>query len=169
MTNWVEACAADDIEEEDVIRFDHAGRTFALYRSPDDEYYATDGLCTHEQVHLADGLVMDHIIECPKHNGRFDYTTGQAKGAPVCVNLKTYPVKVEAGKVMIEPFQDVNQAFWPRLNVLRRDYFRGRIDDLRDHGLEPVLALADFPQEAFLKACAVLAEKRSAAAPRPPG
>lgn len=71
--------------------------------------------------------------------------------------------------LMIEPFQDVNQAFWPRLNVLRRDYFRGRIDDLRDHGLEPVLALADFPQEAFLKACAVLAEKRSAAAPRPPG
>ena len=39
----------------------------------DDEYYATDGLCTHEQVHLADGLVMDNIIECPKHNGRFDY------------------------------------------------------------------------------------------------
>ncbi|TIR42664.1 MAG: Rieske family ferredoxin, partial [Mesorhizobium sp.] len=28
--------------------------------------------------------------------------TGQAKGAPVCVNLKTYPVKVEAGKVMID-------------------------------------------------------------------
>ncbi|TIO77221.1 MAG: Rieske family ferredoxin, partial [Mesorhizobium sp.] len=26
----------------------------------------------------------------------------QAKGAPVCVNLKTYPVKVEAGKVMID-------------------------------------------------------------------
>ncbi|MGH6806261.1 MAG: Rieske family ferredoxin, partial [Ensifer adhaerens] len=26
---------------------------------------------------------------------------GQAKGAPVCVNLKTYPVKVEAGSVFI--------------------------------------------------------------------
>jgi 3-phenylpropionate/trans-cinnamate dioxygenase ferredoxin subunit len=53
-------------------------------------------------VHLGDGLVMDNIIECPKHNGRFDYTTGEAKGAPVCVNLKTYPVKVESGKVMID-------------------------------------------------------------------
>ena len=41
---------------------------------------------------------MDNIIECPKHNGRFDYKTGEAKGAPVCVNLKTYPVKVEGGK-----------------------------------------------------------------------
>jgi 3-phenylpropionate/trans-cinnamate dioxygenase ferredoxin component len=101
MTQWIEACAVGDIDAEDVIRFDHQGRSFAIYRSPDDRYYATDGLCTHEKVHLADGLVMDHIIECPKHNGRFDYRTGAAKGAPVCVNLATYPVRVEDGKVMI--------------------------------------------------------------------
>ena len=102
MAEWVEACAAGDVETEDVIRWDHGGRTFAIYRSPEDEYFATEGLCTHERVHLADGLVMDEIIECPKHNGRFDYRTGQAKGAPACVNLKTYPVKVDAGKVLIQ-------------------------------------------------------------------
>ena len=102
MANWVEACNADDIEEEDVMRFDHGGRTFAVYRSLDDEYFATDGICTHEHAHLSDGLVMDNIIECPKHNGRFDYKTGEAKGAPVCVDLRTYPVKVEGGKVLID-------------------------------------------------------------------
>jgi 3-phenylpropionate/trans-cinnamate dioxygenase ferredoxin subunit len=102
MTEWVVVCGADDVEEEDVIRFDHGGRTFAIYRSPDDEYFATDGLCTHEKVHLSGGLVMDDIIECPKHNGRFNYKTGQAKGAPVCVNLQIYPVKVEDGQVLIE-------------------------------------------------------------------
>jgi len=102
MADWVEACAVDDVEEEDVFRFDHGGRTFAIYRSPDDEFFATDGYCTHEKAHLADGLVMDDIIECPKHNGRFNYKTGAAKGAPVCVNLVTYPVKIEAGKVMIQ-------------------------------------------------------------------
>lgn len=101
-SNWVEACAADDIDEEGVIRFDHGGRTFAIYRSPGNGYFATDGLCTHEQVHLADGLVIDDIIECPKHNGRFNYKTGEATGAPVCINLKTYPVKVEAGKVLVQ-------------------------------------------------------------------
>lgn len=98
---WIEVCAADEIDEEDVIRFDHAGRTFAVYRSPEDTYHATDGLCTHEKIHLADGLVMDHVIECPKHNGRFDYKTGEAKGAPVYVDLRTYPVKVEDGTVFI--------------------------------------------------------------------
>ena len=101
MTNWVEVSGKEDIIQEDVIRFDHAGKTYAVYRSPDDKFYATDGLCTHERVHLANGLVMDHIIECPKHNGRFDYTTGAAKGAPICVNLQTYPVKIESSKIFI--------------------------------------------------------------------
>ncbi|MFO1149893.1 MAG: MocE family 2Fe-2S type ferredoxin [Alsobacter sp.] len=102
MSDWIDACSIDDIEAEDVIRFDHGGRTFALYRTEDDRYFATDGLCTHEQVHLADGLVMDTVIECPKHNGRFDFTTGEALGAPVCVDLKTYPVTVQAGRVLVD-------------------------------------------------------------------
>ena len=102
MAAWIEACGVNDIDAEDVIRFDNGGKTYAVYRSPDDEYFATDGLCTHEKVHLADGLVMDDIIECPKHNGRFNYKTGEAKGAPVCVNLKTYTVRVENDRVYIE-------------------------------------------------------------------
>ena len=100
---WIEVCNSGDIEKEDVMRFDLDDRTFAIYRTTDDKYYATDGFCTHANVHLAGGFVMENIIECPKHNGRFDFTTGQAKGAPACVDLKIYPVKVEAGKVLINP------------------------------------------------------------------
>ena len=102
MGDWVRACAADDIEQEGVVRFDQGTRTFAVYRSPDDRYFATDGLCTHQAVHLADGLVIDETIECPKHNGRFDYTTGAALGAPVCEALRTYPVRLEGAAVMVD-------------------------------------------------------------------
>jgi 3-phenylpropionate/trans-cinnamate dioxygenase ferredoxin subunit len=98
---WVDVCAAGDIAREDVIRFDHGGGTFAVYRTDDDRYCATDGLCTHARVHLSGGFVMGRIIECPKHNGRFDVTTGRAAGAPACVDLRTHPVKVEAGRVSI--------------------------------------------------------------------
>jgi 3-phenylpropionate/trans-cinnamate dioxygenase ferredoxin subunit len=102
MSDWIDACATDEIDEEDVMRFDHDGRTFAIYHSPDGEFFCTDGLCSHEQVHLAGGLVMDYVIERPKHNGQFDYRTGEAKRAPVCVNLATYTVKVEAGRVLVQ-------------------------------------------------------------------
>jgi len=99
--NWVEACRTEDIALEDVIPFEYKGRELAIFRSPENEYFATDGICTHERAHLADGLVLDDLVECPKHNGRFDYRTGEAKGAPVCVNLRTYKVKVEGGKVYV--------------------------------------------------------------------
>jgi len=99
---WIEACAVDDVDLEDVIDVDHQGQTFAIYRSPDDTFHATDGICTHEHAQLADGLVMGHLIECPKHNGRFDYTTGEAKRAPACVSLRTFPVEVEAGRVFVK-------------------------------------------------------------------
>jgi 3-phenylpropionate/trans-cinnamate dioxygenase ferredoxin subunit len=101
-TGWIKACRADAVAAEDVLRYDHGDRTLAIYRTADDHYYATDGLCTHGGVHLADGYVSDTIIECPKHNGRFDFRTGAAQGPPACVNLKTYPVKVEAGDVFVQ-------------------------------------------------------------------
>jgi 3-phenylpropionate/trans-cinnamate dioxygenase ferredoxin subunit len=99
---WVQACEADEIEEEDVIGVEVAGRTVAIYRSPESTYHATDPLCTHERAELADGLVMGDIIECPKHNGRFNYKTGEATRVPARVNLRTYPVKVQDGKVFIK-------------------------------------------------------------------
>ncbi|MFM2262254.1 MAG: hypothetical protein RI959_930 [Pseudomonadota bacterium] len=100
MSQWTDVCQLNDIDDEDVMRFDHGGHTYAIYRY-DDKVYATDGLCTHEKIHLADGLVMEHVIECPKHNGRFDIRDGRALGAPVCVNLKTYAARVVDGQVQI--------------------------------------------------------------------
>jgi 3-phenylpropionate/trans-cinnamate dioxygenase ferredoxin subunit len=99
---WVDACGVDDIEPEDVRPFDHGRLTLALYRTDKDEYYATDGTCTHEAADLCDGFVMGGIIECPRHNGRFDIKTGKALDAPVVVDLVTYPVKVEGGRVWVK-------------------------------------------------------------------
>jgi 3-phenylpropionate/trans-cinnamate dioxygenase ferredoxin component len=100
--SWVAVCPEGDIDREDVIRFDHGGRTYAVYRSARGEVFATDGLCTHEQVHLADGLVIDDTIECPKHNGRFNYLTGAPLRAPVCLALATYPARIADGMIEVE-------------------------------------------------------------------
>jgi 3-phenylpropionate/trans-cinnamate dioxygenase ferredoxin subunit len=102
VATWVLACSVDDIDPEDVIPFSAGGRDYAIYRSENDEYYATDGHCTHERTLLCDGLVLDGVIECPLHNGRFDYRTGRALGAPALVDLNTYPVRIEAGQVHID-------------------------------------------------------------------
>lgn len=101
MAEWIDACSADDIDAEDVIRFDHGARTFIIVRDHQDHYYCTDGLCTHEDIHLADGLVVETTIECPKHASVFDVATGEVDSPPACENLRTYPTKVEGDRVMV--------------------------------------------------------------------
>jgi 3-phenylpropionate/trans-cinnamate dioxygenase ferredoxin subunit len=98
----VQACSTDDIDLEDVIPFSAGGRDYAIYRSETGEFYASDGHCTHERTLLCDGLVLDGVIECARHNGRFDFRTGRALGAPAIVDLKIYPVKIEDGCVHID-------------------------------------------------------------------
>lgn len=99
--NWLFVKDTDNIEVEDIIRFDHNNKTFCIYRL-EDGYYATDGICSHEAVHLEEGLVMDGEIECPMHQGIFDIKSGKALSPPACEDLKTYPVKIIEGKIYIQ-------------------------------------------------------------------
>ena len=64
-------------------------------------FFATDGFCTHEEQHLEDGIVIDNVIECPLHQGRFDIRSGKALSAPVCIDLKTYPIEVRDGAIYL--------------------------------------------------------------------
>ena len=102
MPQWIKTIPTDSIDKEDVARFDVGEVSLAIYRSDDNKYYATDGFCTHERTHLSQGLVMGNEIECPKHNGVFDYRTGMVKGGPVCINLRTYFVKVVDGVIYVD-------------------------------------------------------------------
>lgn len=101
MSDWIYVCPADEIDEDDLVRFDHAGQTYCVYNT-EKGFFATAGLCTHEATHLEYGLVMGTEIECPLHQGRFDVCTGQALSAPVSEDLSTYPVKVSDGDVFIQ-------------------------------------------------------------------
>ncbi len=98
---WIKVCAAADLGNEDVIRFDHTKKTFALYRDDRGKLYATDGICTHGNTHLGEGLVKGKLIECPKHNGRFDLEDGSPARAPVCRGLATYPIEERAGRIWL--------------------------------------------------------------------
>lgn len=102
MSEWIDVCAKSDVDEEDVITLEHGGKRYAIYHSPDGEFFCTDGLCSHEDVDLGDGLVMDYEIECPKHNARFDYRTGEVLSAPACINLHSFEVRENGDRIEIK-------------------------------------------------------------------
>ena len=98
--NWIDALAATDLPTDDVIGVDVAGRDLALC-TVGDAVYAIDNICTHGQACLSDGFLEGHQIECPLHQGRFDVRSGQPLCEPVEESLRSYPVKVEAGRVYV--------------------------------------------------------------------
>ena len=85
-----------------MLGFDYNGHTYAIYRLGPHAFFASDGLCTHEETKLAAGFVFDGCIECPLHLGRFDIETGKALSAPVTKDLKTYPVELRGDQVFIQ-------------------------------------------------------------------
>ncbi len=97
---WIDATAADDVPEDDVIGVVVEGRDIAFYNASG-EIFATDNICTHGQARLCEGFLEGHEIECPLHQGRFDVRTGQPTCAPVTEAIRSYPIRVEAGRVLI--------------------------------------------------------------------
>ena len=86
---WVEVCASDLLRREDVHPLrSRPARPTPSTAPPTASSYATDGICTHGNAHLADGLVKGTLIECPKHNGRFDIRDGSPQRPPVCVGAE---------------------------------------------------------------------------------
>jgi len=99
-TQWIDATAADEVPEDDVIGVVVAGRDIALYNAGG-EIFATDNICTHGQARLCEGFLEGHEIECPLHQGKFDIRTGQPCGAPVTEGIRNYPVRIEDGRVFL--------------------------------------------------------------------
>jgi Na(+)-translocating NADH:ubiquinone oxidoreductase F subunit len=98
---WIAVCDSRDLGRADVIRFDHHKKTYAIYRDDESQLYATDGTCTHGNAHLSNGLVKGKIIECAKHNGRFNLMDGYPARTPICRGLVTYPVEEYGGRLRI--------------------------------------------------------------------
>lgn len=98
---WLDVCPAEALQLSDVIRFDHGQKTYALYRDATGQLYATDGVCTHGNTHLSEGLIVGNTIECSKHNGRFRLADGSPARAPICRGLATYPIEERGGRLAI--------------------------------------------------------------------
>jgi Na(+)-translocating NADH:ubiquinone oxidoreductase F subunit len=98
---WVEVCDLGLLVPGDVLRFEHEGNTYAIYRSAIGQLFATEGMCTHGNAQLADGFLQGTVIECPKHNGRFEIRDGSVRRPPPCIALKTFEAREKGGKILL--------------------------------------------------------------------
>ncbi|WP_084072909.1 non-heme iron oxygenase ferredoxin subunit [Demequina sp. NBRC 110052] len=74
----------------------------AIVRSSEGDFYAIDDLCTHGAVSLSEGEVEGCFVECWAHGSRFDVRTGEPDELPAITPVKTYPVRVDGERVLVD-------------------------------------------------------------------
>ena len=108
-------CEVDEIPVGCLKPF-KAGDTKLIVYHLEDGFFATQHSCTHIFAPLGKGKIVEKCqIQCPFHRARFDIRTGEVKewaNFPPGVQLlnavrgekalKTYPVSVKEGNVIVE-------------------------------------------------------------------
>lgn len=97
---WTKACSTSDIEEGEGFQLERKN-PIALF-NVDDEYYAIDDTCTHDDSSLADGYVEGDVVECAWHFAKFCIKTGEVLSLPATCPVATYAVKVEGDDVFVD-------------------------------------------------------------------
>jgi len=97
----LELCRTTDIEKGGALKVEVAGLVLAVF-NVDGEFFVTDDACTHGPGSLAEGYLSDDVVECNFHGGQFNVRTGEVVSPPCMIPVKTYPVIVEDGRVLID-------------------------------------------------------------------
>lgn len=96
------ALKESDVPEGQVRKATIGKKDFAVIRSQG-TFYCIEGTCTHEGGPLGEGTLKDGWLECPWHEGHFDYKTGKTDPETDWVTpVKAFKTKVEGGYVWID-------------------------------------------------------------------
>lgn len=72
-----------------------------LICNSNNEYFAVQNRCTHQNSPLEGGRIRNGLIACPLHGVMFDVRTGCGKGQMGRVPLRTYALRVVEGRIEV--------------------------------------------------------------------
>ena len=104
--HWEYACTTDEVPANGGVCVKCNDEQIALFHfARRDEWYASQNECPHrKQMALSRGMIGSQDgepkVACPFHKKSFSLATGECLSGDECA-IKTYPVKVEEGKVYI--------------------------------------------------------------------
>lgn len=97
---WLDIGAVEAFSEDEPVAVEAGGMQIAIFRL-EDQLFALHDLCTHGVARLSEGYVEEGCVECPLHQGLFDIRTGAAKCAPVTEAVRSFPVRIQEGRVQV--------------------------------------------------------------------
>lgn len=100
-SDWVAVGSADELASGQMKAFALDRRRLLLVNA-EGRHYVIDEMCSHEDYSLALGCIKGSKIKCSLHGSHFDLATGTPMDEPADEPIRTYPVKVEDGKVWMQ-------------------------------------------------------------------
>jgi nitrite reductase (NADH) small subunit len=97
----IPVCQVDEIPLGLARSFLLGDETVAVFRNRSGRIFAVENRCPHKGGPLADGMMVGDQVVCPLHAFRYHGDSGECDQASACA-LRTYPVEVREGVVMLE-------------------------------------------------------------------
>jgi nitrite reductase (NADH) small subunit len=101
MLEWIEIGSIGDIPRRGARCVATPNGRIAVFRTADDQVFATDDRCPHKGGPLSQGIVHGTAVTCPLHNMVISLETGEAMGADEG-RVRTIPVRIDEGRLFIE-------------------------------------------------------------------
>jgi 3-phenylpropionate/trans-cinnamate dioxygenase ferredoxin component len=114
MSSFVDVAGVTDVDAGSLRKVSVGAQEVLLARVRG-SFYAVDARCPHLGGDLSQGVLQGSVLTCPRHHSQFDVSDGHVirwtdwsglkAGAAKLIKsprgLKTYPVKVEGGRVLV--------------------------------------------------------------------
>ncbi|MCH9807979.1 MAG: nitrite reductase small subunit NirD [Alphaproteobacteria bacterium] len=98
---WTPVGTIDDIPRRGARCVKNGDMTIAVFRTVDDQVFALEDKCPHQNGPLSQGIVHDNCVTCPLHNWVISLETGCAQGADEG-QTNNFPVRVQDGQVYLD-------------------------------------------------------------------
>jgi 3-phenylpropionate/trans-cinnamate dioxygenase ferredoxin subunit len=101
------ACALTEVPTDEALGVVVGDLEVAIARDGE-EIFAVQNVCSHAEVALSEGEVVDGTVECWLHGSCFDLRTGKPTHLPATEPVATFAVEVRGGDVYVDATETLN-------------------------------------------------------------
>ncbi|ADV63793.1 Rieske (2Fe-2S) iron-sulfur domain protein [Isosphaera pallida ATCC 43644] len=99
-STFIDVADLNDLPPGGHLLVEHDGQSLALFNI-DGTVYAIEDLCTHDGGPLVEGEIHGYEVTCSRHGARFDVRTGKALCMPAVEDIRTFPVEIRDGRILV--------------------------------------------------------------------
>ena len=101
-TRSVTIASTNDVKPGELVARDVDGVRIAIANA-NGRFFAFGDTCTHEECSLAEEGTLDGtVVTCGCHGAQFDVTSGAVLAPPAPTPVRSYPLRVENGHLVVE-------------------------------------------------------------------